>query len=55
MLLEGHRGLAVKALRIRVYGEQKNLGVKLDLGGWFSVRRKPEIVLQWNIPSSSVS
>jgi len=30
VLFETHRGLAVKALRIRMYGEQENFGVDLD-------------------------
>jgi hypothetical protein len=55
VLFETHRGLAVKTLRIRMHREQKNFGVDLDLDGWFSVLRYPEIVLHWNIPLSSIS
>jgi len=55
VLFETHRGLAVKTLRIRMHGEQKNFGVDLDLNGWFLVLRDPEIVLHWNIPLSSIS
>jgi hypothetical protein len=55
VLFETHGGLAAKTLRIRMHGEQKYLGIDLDLGGWFPVRRDPEIVLHWDIPLNSVS
>jgi hypothetical protein len=55
VLFETHGGLAAKTLRIRMHGEQKYFGIDLDLGGWFPVRRDPEIVLHWDIPLNSVS
>jgi hypothetical protein len=55
VLFEAHGRLAVKALRIRMHGEQKDFGIDLDFGGWFPVWRNPEIVLHWNIPSKSIS
>jgi hypothetical protein len=55
VLFETDGGLAVKTLRIRMHGEQKYFGIDLDLGGWFPVRRDPEIVLHWDIPLNSVS
>jgi hypothetical protein len=55
VLFETHGGLAAKTLRIRMHGEQKYFGIDLDLGGWFPVRRDPEIVLHWDIPLNSIS
>jgi hypothetical protein len=55
VLFETHGGLAPKTLRIRMHRKQKNIGIDLDFGGWFPVRRDPEIVLHWNIPLNSVT
>jgi hypothetical protein len=36
-----------------MHGAQENFGIDLDFGGWFPVRRDPEMVLHWNIPLNS--
>jgi hypothetical protein len=55
MLLEAYSRLLPKTFRIGMHGQQKELGIDLDLNAWFPVWLDPEIVLHWDIPLSSIS